>query len=48
MKRFRIVYWFNSITTERYVSAKNEEDARAKFKATVGDKEIAFIEEVKK
>lgn len=47
MKRFRIVYWFStSITTERYVTAASEEDARKKF-TEWSDKKIVSIEEVK-
>ena len=46
MKRFRIIYWFSSITTERYITAANEEDARRKF-AEWSDKKIISIEEVK-
>lgn len=46
MKRFRIVYWFStSITTERYITAANEEEARQKF-ADWSDKKIVSIEEV--
>ena len=47
MKRFRIVYWFStSITTERYITAANEEEARQKF-SEWSVKEIVSIEEVK-
>lgn len=48
MKRFRIVYWFNSVTTERYVAANNEADARKKFAEVAGDKQIVSVEEVAK
>ena len=44
MKTYRIVYWFNSITTERYIKARSEEEAREKM----GDWVIVSIEEVKK
>ena len=45
MKRFRIIYWFGSITTERYITAVNEEEARKKF-AEWSDKKIVSNEEV--
>lgn len=46
MKRFRIVYWFStSITTDRYISAADEAEARKKF-AEFSDKKIIRIEEV--
>lgn len=45
MKRFRIVYWFSSITTERYISANSKDEALEKF-AQWSDKKIVSIEEV--
>ena len=47
MKKFRIVYWFNSCITECYVSADDEDNARAKFKNLKGDKKIVSVEEVR-
>lgn len=47
MKRFRIIYWFStSVTTERYIAAANEAEAKKKF-AEFSDKQIVSIEEVK-
>lgn len=46
MKKFRIVYWFSSIITERYITAADEADARKKF-AEWSDKKIVSVEEVK-
>ena len=31
MKKFRVLYWVGSIITEKYVSARDEEEARQKF-----------------
>ena len=45
MKLFRIIYWFGSITTERYIRAADEADARKKF-AEFTDKKIVSVEEV--
>lgn len=45
MKLFRIIYWFGSITTEKYIRATDEADARKKF-AEFTDKKIVSIEEV--
>ena len=46
MKRFRVVYWFStSVTTERYITAANEDEARKKF-AAWRDKQIVSVEEV--
>lgn len=47
MKKFRIVYWFNSCVTECYVGADDEDGARAKFKSLKGDKNIVSVEEVR-
>lgn len=45
MKKYRFVYWFNSCITEWYVNANNLDEAKAKFKAIKGDKNIVNIEE---
>ena len=37
MKRFRMVYWLGTCITERYTTAKDEEEAKKKFFAIVGD-----------
>lgn len=44
MKKFRIVYWFNSCITECYVKADNEAGALEKFKELKGEKRIISIE----
>ena len=44
MKKFRIMYWFNSCTTEYYVRANNEQEASEKFKELKGEKRIVSIE----
>lgn len=45
MKKFRIMYWFNSCTTECYVKADDEVGALEKFKELKGEKQIISIEE---
>lgn len=45
MKKFRIMYWFNSCTTECYVKADDEAKALEKFKKLKGEKQIISIEE---
>ena len=47
MKKFRIVYWFNSCITECYVKADNEQNALGKFKELKGEKRIVNIETIK-
>ena len=44
MKKFRIVYWFNSCITEHYVKANDKMEAMEKFKQLKGDKRIVSIE----
>lgn len=44
MKKFRIMYWFNSCITECYVRADNEQSALKKFKELKGEKRIVGIE----
>ena len=44
MKKFRIMYWFNSCITECYVKADNEQKALKKFKELKGEKRIVCIE----
>lgn len=44
MKKFRIMYWFNSCITECYVKAENEQKAMERFKELKGDKRIVGIE----
>lgn len=45
MKIYRIEYWFNSCITERYIKAKDKEQAKEKIKKYIGDKRIIKIEE---
>ena len=46
MKKYRIVYQLNSITTEWYVRADNEKDAEKKFRDLKGNNvKIINIEE---
>lgn len=47
MKLFQIIYWFGSITTEKFIRAKDEADARKKF-AEFTDKKIVSIREVQR
>ena len=47
MKLFRIVYWFGSVTTERYIKAHNKDEAIAKFAELSNEKKVVKIEEVK-
>ena len=44
MKKFRVVYWFNSCIAECYVRANNEQEASEKFKELKGEKRIVSIE----
>lgn len=44
MKKYRIVYWFNSCTTECYIKADNKNEALEKFKELKGEKRIINIE----
>lgn len=48
MKVYRIVYWFNSITTEKYIKADSKEEAIEKFNKITSGKTIISIEEVEK
>ena len=41
MKVYRILYWFGSIITEKFMRAENEEAIKKK----IGDKQIIKIEE---
>ena len=45
MKKFRIMYWFNSCVTECYVRADNEQKALENFKKIKGEKKIVSIEQ---
>lgn len=38
MKRYRIYYWFNSITTDWYTKANSEEEALKKFQSIKGNR----------
>lgn len=42
MKRFRVVYWFNSIITEKIVRAESVDDVYARF----ADRHVVKVEEV--
>lgn len=44
MNTYRIVYWFNSCTTECYLKALTEQGAIEKFKTVKGDRNIVNIE----
>lgn len=44
MDKYRIIYWFNSCTTECYVRANNEREALEKFREMKGEKRIINIE----
>lgn len=44
MKKFRIVYWFNSCITECYVSADSKATALDEFRRRKGDKRIVNVE----
>ena len=48
MKKWRIVYWFGSITTEAFVKADSKEEAIAEFEKSKGKgKDIIInVEEV--
>lgn len=47
MKKYRILYWMGSITTDWCVSANSAEEAEKKFREIKGEeKEIVRIEEV--
>ena len=45
MKKWKIIYWLNSIRTEWIVKAEDEESAKEKFIEIKGDKEIIQISE---
>lgn len=45
MKTYRIVYWFNSITTECFIRAANPEEAEKLFRERKGTHKILKIEE---
>jgi hypothetical protein len=47
MKLFRFFYWFGSVTTERYIRAQDEKEARAKFAELTNGKQVISVEEVK-
>lgn len=47
LKRYRILYWFNSITTDYYTHANSKKEAREKFlnvKGAQREKDIIRIE----
>ena len=46
-KVFRFLYWFGSITTERYIRARDEAEARAKFSELTNGKKVISVEVVK-
>ena len=48
MKKWRIVYWFGSITTETFVKANSKEEAIVEFEKSKGKSkdDIINIEEV--
>ena len=43
--KYRIIYWFGSITTECVITAKDAEEAEKKFREMKGDKTIIEIKE---
>lgn len=45
MKKWRIIYWFGSITTEVFIEADSKEDATAEFEKRKGKDTIINIEE---
>jgi len=45
MKKWKITYWLCLYRTEWIVTADNKEEARRKFKETIGDNEIIQISE---
>jgi hypothetical protein len=46
MKKWRIVYWLGSITTEVFIKADSKEAAIAEFEKSKGKDRIVNIEEV--
>ena len=42
MKKYRVVYWFNSIITEKIVRAESVDDVYARF----ADRHVVKVEEV--
>ena len=47
-KIYRFVYWFGSITTDRYIQAVDVEEAMKRFEKCCGDRNIISIEEVER
>ena len=46
MKKFRILYFINAFTTEYFMKANNEEEARNKFRDLKGENPVILsIEE---
>lgn len=46
MKKYRIIYWFNSMRTDSIVKADNEEDAIKKFRESKYNRDIKDIIEI--
>ena len=46
MKTFRFLYWLDSILTDCYVKADNEQEALEKFKELPGERIIVRFKEV--
>lgn len=44
MNIYRIVYWFDSCTTECYLKAVNEKEAVERFKTVKGDRNVINVE----
>lgn len=45
-KRYRVVYWFNSVKTDCFIMAYSMEEAEKKFVKSKGDRKIIRIEEM--
>lgn len=43
MNTYRILYWFDSVVTERFVRANRECDAIKEVRKTIGDKTIISV-----